>query len=87
LYISAFNASAVYCLLLLSKSQPPLRPVDYCFVSTIFLVCCCCCYDPAKVPATVLAAATFNACDATILLPLLFLVAYVLTIAITIVIG
>ncbi len=31
-----FHCRCCYCLLLLSKSPPPLLPVDYCFVSTIF---------------------------------------------------
>jgi len=52
-----------------------------------FLVCCCCCCDHAEVPATALAAATFNACYAIMLMQLLFLVAFVLAIGIAIIIG
>jgi len=64
-----------------------LRPVDYCCVSTDFLVCSCCRRDCAKVGATALAAATFGACYTTLLLLLLLLVVFVLCITIAIING
>jgi len=48
-----------------------------------FLVCSCCCCDHAKVAATALAAGTYGACYAALLLPLLLLVAFALAIIIS----
>ncbi len=44
-----FQRHCCYCLLLLAIWPPPLQLVNYCFVSTHFLVCLCCCRDRAKV--------------------------------------